>query len=289
MGDGARSRLDKSQRELVRNILAASSTTAFCVAVMNPIDVLRIRWQTKPAALSHLSMSEFVAQQTSGPGFLRRIYLPGVGVNAASVATSSGLRLGLYPLTKDVVCKLVDAGEASSSIMFASGFLSGALGFLLATPFFTAKIQAQAFGADRSGWSCLVSTCTQSNPFRGSSILVARGALFSAGFSLGYDGTKTRLRKRNVAEGPLVHAAASVVAAVASTGLAAPFDSMLTRFQTSPSGTGLARCAQTIYQDHGPRGFFRGWSLFFARVAPLFVVQLPLYEQARRLLGMDFM
>lgn len=293
MSANASTKLDKSQQEMWRNIFAASSTTSFCVAAMNPIDVLRIKWQTQPFNASSLSMSQFMSSQIkqcqTTREFFTKLYLPGIGVNAMSVGTSSGLRLGLYPVTKEVVCTLAGSIEANSAIMFSSGFLSGALGFFLATPFFTAKIQAQSYYATKSGMGYLVDTCRQTNPFRGSSILVARGALFSAGFSLGYDGTKTRMRNSGVTEGPMVHAFASVVAALVATGLAAPFDSVLTRFQTSRSSSSVLECIQGIYSEAGPRGLFRGWSLFFARVAPLFVVQLPLYEQVRSMLGMGFM
>jgi len=182
--------------------------------------------------------------------------------------------------------------------MVVSGFLSGALGFFLATPLFTAKIQAQSFNSQSSGWACLVNTVRSGHPFKGGSILVARGALFSAGFSFGYDGTKTQLRVRGIKESPMVHALASVVAAFLATSVAAPFDSILTRYQasramrassSSSSSSSPLVCARTMYREGGFRVFFKGWSLFFSRVAPLFLIQLPLYEQTRRLLGMDFM
>jgi len=87
-------RLDKSRSELSRNIVAAASTTAFCVSLLNPLDVLRIKWQTRPQNDAR-SMTQFAKDVTrQGQGIIRGLYLPGLGVNAASVACSSGLRLG---------------------------------------------------------------------------------------------------------------------------------------------------------------------------------------------------
>ena len=291
-------RLDKSKSELTRNIIAAASTTAFCVSLLNPLDVLRIKWQTRPKSDSR-SMWIFARDVTrEGGGIWRGLYKPGLGVNAASVSCSSGCRLGLYPVTKDTVSFLLAHNEAHDTkpfVMFLSGFISGAIGFFIATPFFTAKIQSQSYNAssNQSGWSYLVRTFRTGHPFSGSSILVGRGALFSAGFSAGYDGTKTKLRQSGIQETPAVHALASIVAAFLATAAAAPFDATLTQYQASrtisTSGGSPLHCMLQMYQEGGVRIFFKGWSLFFARVAPLFLIQLPMYEQARKLLGMDFM
>jgi hypothetical protein len=77
------------------------------------------------------------------------------------------------------------------------------------------------------------------------------------------------------------------VAALLATGVAAPFDSVLTQYSVRAGS--LSKCIREMHKERGPRVFFQGWSLFFARVAPLFVIQLPLYEQTRKWMGMDFM
>lgn len=297
-------RLNQSKQELARNIIAAASTTAFCVSLLNPLDVLRIKWQTRPPANGsppgESSLWRFAAKITrEGGGIINALYRPGLGVNAASVACSSGLRLGLYPVTKDSLSFLLGHDEALDTrpqIMLASGFLSGALGFFLATPLFTAKIQAQSYqaGAGKAGRDYLTALIRSGHPFKGASILVARGALFSAGFSAGYDGTKSQFRQRGFTESPWIHAGASIVAAFFATAVAAPFDSILTRYQSmriAPNSSSISplTCATNMFREGGIRVFFKGWTLFFSRVAPLFLIQLPLYEQTRKLLGMDFM
>ena len=35
--------------------------------------------------------------------------------------------------------------------------------------------------------------------------------------------------------------------------------------------------------------FFRGWAPFFIRVVPLFTINLPLYEQIRRVMGIGYL
>ena len=64
-------------------------------------------------------------------------------------------------------------------------------------------------------------------------------------------------------------------------------------FQTGPqlgrSYRGVLQCAVTIGREEGVGVFFRGWVPLFTRVAPLYVLYLPLYEQVRRLVGLDYM
>ena len=45
-------------------------------------------------------------------------------------------------------------------------------------------------------------------------------------------------------------------------------------------------CAATILRSHGPLGFFRGALPSFARFGPHFCMAFPLYEQARRVVGL---
>ena len=292
-------KLDKSKRELLRNILAASTTTAICVSLLNPLDVLRIKWQTKPVSNDQQSMGKFIKDiiYKENRGIFNNLYRPGLGVNAASVACSSGIRLGLYPVTKDSISKVLNHDnqlDTKPFVMLISGFLSGALGFFLATPLFTAKIQAQSYLNNKgiAGRVYLWETIRSGHPFKGSSILVFRGALFSAGFSAGYDGTKSKCRQLGFQEGPILHAGASIIAALLATTLAAPFDSILTRYQSTRllnRSISPLQCTLEMYRENGIKIFYKGWSLFFSRVAPLFLIQLPMYEQTRKLLGMDFM
>lgn len=286
--------VDRSWKEMTRNIFAASVSTAICVSIMNPLDVLRIRWQTQ----NRVPLSEFLRHNTRS-GVLRSLVLPGIGVNAASVALATGIRLGLYPVTRDTLAtqSFLQAPRQQHTpgphVMLLSGFLTGALGFFLATPFFTAKIRAQTFGTGLSGWAHLKKlVLREQHPYRGSSILVARGALFSCGANFGYDQSKRQFRRAGFEETIGVHAISSIGSALIAVTLATPFDMLLTKHQTTttPSSSPLRTLKTMLQQDPGGiLSLYRGWNLFFLRVAPLFLIQLPMYEQVRKLLGMDFM
>lgn len=53
--------------------------------------------------------------------------------------------------------------------------------------------------------------------------------------------------------------------------------------------TGVVDCAKTIAREEGLRGVFRGWTPLFTRVAPVYVLFLPAYEQVRKVFGLDYM
>ena len=57
---------------------------------------------------------------------------------------------------------------------------------------------------------------------------------------------------------------------------------------------GAARCLHSQTNNRpasaGPSTFYRGWTALFVRVAPLYVIYLPVYEQVRvRVFGLGYM
>jgi hypothetical protein len=72
-----------------------------------------------------------------------------------------------------------------------------------------------------------------------------------------------------------------------------PLDLVLTRYQTAPTMgkyySGPVACAQELVRDEGITVLYRGWSVFFGRVAPVFIVMLPLFEQVRNAFGLGYM
>lgn len=91
--------MEKSRKELIRNTMAASTSTAICVGIMNPLDTLRVRWQIlgiHGGDASKVTIFEFGKGILKNEGLIHGFYRPGVFSNMAAVAVSSGLRLGVY-------------------------------------------------------------------------------------------------------------------------------------------------------------------------------------------------
>ena len=275
------------------------------VALLNPLDCLRVRWQMETAS-NFRSMWALGAHVVQTEGLWVGLWRPALLTNASSIAVSGGLRLGFYPIVRDALGK-----HKTPVIMFTAGLATGAAGYAISCPIFRLKTKMQAeagiIGADgvlKTGWRaghapevlgqgllCGLRTLGRGGVtalWRGGGVLAARGALLSAGQLLGYDGTKTEFRRRGVPDGPALHVVASVAAAFLATTFAAPADVLMANFQTSEHAT-LRECAASMLHHGGPAAFLRGWSANFARLAPLFALYLPIYEQIRLALGIGFM
>ena len=67
-----------------------------------------------------------------------------------------------------------------------------------------------------------------------------------------------------------------------------PADRLFT-YVISSRSRGVVKSVREMVREQGIGTFYRGSSAFFLRVVPIFVLYFPLYEQARKLLGLGFM
>lgn len=278
------------------NVLAASSCIGVAVAVFNPLDCWRIRWQVQS---EYTSMPLHLRSILRNEGLLRGLWLPGIGSNMVGAAVSRGIGLGCYPAIRDTL--VGSEGKKGGASMFAAGLVSGGIGYGISTPAWQLKTRLQA-GLESTplyrnlldGTITIVKEEGVLGLYRGCSALIVRGALMNAGNTLGYDLTKTMCKSGTpmIPEGPVLHFVASVVAAFLSSTFSVPADFVMTRFQSAHqmgrSYPGVLSCCTTLLREEGPRAFFRGWTPLFVRVAPLYVLFLPAYEQVRRALGLGY-
>ena len=62
------------------------------------------------------------------------------------------------------------------------------------------------------------------------------------------------------------------------------------RRQAGREYRGVLHCAACMLREEGAVVFLRGWLPLFSRVAPLYVLYLPAYEQIRvRVFGLGYM
>ena len=217
--------------------------------------------------------------------------------------------MGCYPAVRDWLIGVRGRanGEKDTLTMFLAGLLSGGIGYGMSTPAWGVKTRLQASaGRDpplyRTGAHGVVHIARTEGLralYRGASALILRGALMNAGNTLGYDGAKTFARARQWEESPVLHVGASIVAAFLSCTLSCPADLVMTRYQAAPvaggdaaarASRGVVAFASEMLREEGPAAFYRGWTALFVRVAPLYILYLPIYEQVRvRVFGLDYM
>ncbi|KAL1496332.1 hypothetical protein AB1Y20_016288 [Prymnesium parvum] len=307
--------IHRSRRELAANTVASGGSITAGALLLNWLDCFRVRWQVRPPRAEETILSHFGAIVRS-EGLFQGLWLQGLAANVCASASSYALRVGAYPLLRDALVLATDgeAGEKGGHHMFVAGFASGLVGFLLSTPLWQIKtrmhaeagVRCEATGKMLSGAAAgraphflsvrhgLHRLAVEGGAFHGATPLVIRGALLSGGQQLGYDGTKTICKRQALLEdGPLLHLAASIAAAGVACTFAAPFDFLQTRYQSGRAdGTqwgSLLECARAMVAEGGGLIFFRGWIPFFGRLAPLFIINLPLYERLRRLLGLGYL
>ena len=77
-------------------------------------------------------------------GWWRGLHLPGMLTSCAAVATSQGLRLGLYPSVRELLSAepISESRPPLPSVMLLSGLLSGSVGYFVAAPLFLLKVRS---------------------------------------------------------------------------------------------------------------------------------------------------
>lgn len=309
----------QSGNDLARNLVASSSTGAIVMAITNPLDTLKARWQVLPTGQPGPSSTSSLAKLIiSEEGFVRGLWGPALGTNMLACSLAVGARLGFYPHIRDILCGRTDTGavEKQPLRMFASGLVAGAAGYLVANPLFlvTKRIQAGTgrvengvvvTGArkgmapgERYGVSALRSLAAKDGLLKGlwfgSGLLVLRGAVMSASQTSAYDWSKSTVRRRDwIDDGPPLHFLCSFAASVVCVTCVIPFDVVLTRYQTaSQQGmtyTGPMDAARTLLREEGLRVFGRGWVVMFSRMGPSSVLSFYIFEQLRRAVGLGYM
>jgi hypothetical protein len=72
-----------------------------------------------------------------------------------------------------------------------------------------------------------------------------------------------------------------------------PFDIIRTRLMNQPSDAklynGFGDCAMKIFKNEGPLGFWKGFIPIWSRFAPTTCLQLIIFEQLRKVVGLGSM
>lgn len=297
-------------------ISASCFTGAAVIAITNPLDCLKQRWQVLPPGGSQ-SLTAFAKDIVRAEGLLAGLWAPGVTVNMCACTISVGTRLGLYPMLRDAMgSSSSNQPQQRSSIgMFLSGLMGGALGYIIASPFFAVarvthaeagmicaetglyttgarKGLAPTVPGGNGGGIALLSHMASANGvlslWRGADVLVARGAIMSATQLATYDKTKGALKQMGLTDGPVVHCVASLAASLTLTTAICPLDVTYTAYLAGPSlGKSYVSplaCARELVAEGGAVAMFRGWTPLWLRFLPSSVLTFLIYEQSRRLL-----
>lgn len=133
--------------------------------------------------------------------------------------------------------------------------------------------------------------------WRGVSASVCRVALLSGGQLSTYDQAKqTALRSGlgggAVVDGPVLHFCCSALSGVVAQVACMPADVVKTRVQArlhASHNSGPLQCFLAVLRHEGPAGLYRGFSAAAARQVPVMAIQMPIVEQFRKVIGLEYL
>jgi hypothetical protein len=306
----SRSKVESKQDSRQSSLFVSAGLTAcFTSSLYNSLDCLRVRWQVQNGPSQNATISSFARSIIQKEGFWKGLWQPGIVANAAGMGTSAALRFGYYETVRD---SLYDKESSSKNgvHMILAGSIVGSIAYFITTPFHLIKTLSQAeAGATttrglylygpragmkpyitglRSGLVQIVADQGYRGLWRGWAPLSIRGAMFTSGQMLGYDGCKTFCKYHDMQDGPILHTISSIVAALGATILSTPPDYVMARYMSN-SNLALSSIVQQIYKEHGILGFWKGSSISFFRVTPVMLTWSIVYEQLRYQLGIGYM
>ena len=319
-----RNEIDNEQvQKMVYSSVAAFVASGVTCAIYHPLDCLRVRWQLIPKNSPVVSSGflRFGINIVSKEGLFQGLWKPGLHSNVTGMALSASIRFGCYEIIRDSLA-MIDSRERPQGIksnmnhksafqMCVAGILCGALGYGTATPFHLLKTLQQsqrAYIYQHQLYSSLnlemshitrtisiqniINTSGLSHLWRGCIPVSCRGALFTSGQMLGYDGLKTFGKEHlHLQDGVILHVNSSIAASFGASVLSAPADLMMTKHMSNsgPKAATLWSNVKEIFIQDGVIGFWRGWSIYFARLTPVMLTYSTLYEETRNNFGIGYL
>ena len=272
--------------------LCAGTAASVSSFLYNPLDCLRIRWQVAASApqTAESGLIQYGSQIVRTEGLVGGLWRPGLAANVSGMFLSAAIRFTSYEQVRDHIVASSADGTKNGLHMTAAGLVCGAFAYFVTAPFHLLKTLRQAEPV-RPDINVTDKLSDFRNILRGSAPVSTRGALFTAGQMLGYDGLKSTAKANGFEDGPYLHLISSIAASFGASALSAPADLVVARYMamTSPGSSSLAHCVREIYDESGVRGFWRGWSVSFVRLTPVMITYSTVYEQLRYRSGLGYL
>ncbi|CAE8607829.1 unnamed protein product [Polarella glacialis] len=213
----------------------------------------------------------------------------------------TGFRIGCYGSVRDLILGGSDGGGILGGLggRLAAGAITGAVGSAIFAPTDVVRIRMQGFSPYSSTPAAFVAVVSDegvSGLWRGAGASMLRATLLSSSQLAVYDTAKQMLKgklpafssEEGAGETPALHFTASLLSGFAAQTVAQPADTLKTVAMAARSGNTLEALRDALHRG-GLRSLYRGYWPALARQGPVMVVQMPLVEQLRKLLGLDFL
>ena len=278
---------------LAREWLAAGLANALTSGLLQPFDVAKTRMQLGSSS----STLRGTLAVMWGQGGLRGLYWPGLTASMLREMLSSGPRAGFYSPMRGYYARMLGSSSEDPRPKILAALTTGTLGALLANPLDIVKVRLMrnpnAYTSTLGALPAIARVEGLGGLYRGLLPSTLRGAAIAVGELATYDMAKTSLgRVLGVEDGPALHVAASLVTGVVASVVAAPFDVIKSRAMASDTRVVTIRSAVADMMREpggGPLVLFRGVLPAYLRLGPHALICFPVFEQMRRLFGLEYL
>lgn len=285
--------------KILQQVGAAGTSAVIAVTFIHPIDLVKTRLQISgtKGSLDYMSMGVFETVKNviknEGVGSFWK------GINAAWLRESSytSLRLGLYEPCKNMF-NCTTPENSTFSKKFAAGSTAGILGSFAGNPFDVLKTKMMTHSGKVQPSMIRISKHITSTEglggfYKGFDSNIMRAMVLNGTKMSCYDQIKTITSEQlNLSKSSLINQFISAIGAgffMATT--VAPFDMVRTRLMNQIGGDKEYKnsidCFQKIVKNEGVYVLWRGWLPIWCRFAPTTTIQLVVFEQLRKIIGMD--
>lgn len=286
---------------LIAKLIAGGVSCMVISAVLNPMDVIKVRLQTQSQYTGFINTGLRIYRDE---GYNRGL-MRGITASMMREASYSSIRMGLYDYIKAIIAP-PNTDKDSFSIInkLTAGCISGAIGSFIATPVDLIKVRFQAYNhininPYKSTISALITTARTTgfySLYTGAFPSIVRAAVLTSTQLASYDSTKRYLLHSNYYQfndSAATHIIASIVSGLISCTAVNPADVIKTRIMADCNQlngrlySNPLQCVISTYRKEGLRAFMKGWWPNYFRLGPHFLVSLPLAEYIRTQLGAD--
>lgn len=287
-------------RRLAIEWTSAGIGCACADGAMNPLEIIKVRMQAKAGPNRTLSLSNVirVGEKTVEREGLAGILVPGLLPTCLRGFFYAGFRIGMYPsVNKQYQGAFTKGGDAFMVKLFA-GATTGSIGSFLFNPIDVVRVRFQRNAAAYSGTFSAFPQILKEEGIRGfwtgGSASVMRAALMSGSQLATYDTWKKAAAKwLHVEDSPVLHVIGSVVSGVVAQTVIMPVDTIKTRVmvsrQTLGESVGIAATVKTLLKEGGLGALYKGFVPSVMRQVPTMLIQMPLIEQIRKLMGLEYL
>ena len=256
------------------------------------------------------TMRGIMTQITKEEGVVRGLMTPGLSASLTRSMLYGAYRVGLYSTFREYLAGNGHSNgnngnkkerEVALKHRLMSGMLTGGIGSMLSCPLDVVRTRLQAdSGLIQSNnvyatglrkgkavryhgmFQTLITIYKHEGLtrglYRGASVTVARASLLNGAQLASYDTLKRTL---NWDEGPILHVTCALSSGIIAQTLIMPVDTIKSQMML---GDGYKSVIQSI-QRNGTFWLFKGWAPACVGQGTIMVLQMPLIEELRRLLG----